>query len=349
MALMGATMFRAILLAVLIVCPAYAQSELDVAAVPGLNEAGRQAYANFLLTDIPRAFAIGSNGAFGSYGSDGYRVGPGDIELARSGALQGCAAHGAKDCAIYAENLDVVWRGHARVPNIVPGDFTSTSSYQIVPDSRFFWHGPTLAAGVFVWGHGTGGGDLRGKQPPPYARALNDAGFDIVRFDRDPNVEAHDRNRPAEWLADTLADMRKRGYRRIVVGGQSRGGWNSLQMLTHPGLVDAVIAVSPSAHSLRGTFKLVDQYDDLRQIFDGAPPQPTRVAFIQFAADPYASDLAARASLVERQRAKLGGLLVIDQPPGFSGHYGGNTVNFALRYGDCLRHFVLDSDARKAC
>ena len=192
-------------------------------------------------------------------------------------------------------------------------------------------------------------GIFEGKQPPPYARALNDAGFDIVRFDRDPNVEVHDRNRPAEWLADTLADMRKRGYRRVVVGGQSRGGWNSLQMLTHPGLVDAVIAVSPSAHSLRGTFKLVDQYDDLRQIFDGAPPQPTRVAFIQFAADPYASDLAARASLVERQRAKLGGLLVIDQPPGFSGHYGGNTANFALRYGDCLRHFVLDSDARKAC
>ena len=169
-------MIRAILLAALVVCPAYAQTELEVAAVPGVNEAGRQAYANFLLTDIPRAFAIGSNGAFGSYGSDGYRVGPGDIEMARAGALQSCAAQGATDCALYAENLDVVWRGRAPVPDIVPGAFTSTLNYQIVPDSRFFWHGPTLAAGVFVWGHGTGGGDLRGKQPPPYARALNDSG-----------------------------------------------------------------------------------------------------------------------------------------------------------------------------
>ena len=143
--------------------------------------------------------------------------------------------------------------------------------------------------------------------------------------------------------------MRKRGYRRIVVGGQSRGGWNSLQMLTHPGLADAVIAVSPSAHSERGASNLIAQYDDLRRIFDDALPQPTRVAFIQFEADPYASDLAARASLVERQRPKLGGLLVIDRPSGFTGHYGGNTAKFALSYGDCLRHFVLDSDAPKAC
>ena len=93
-------MVRIILLAMLFASPAYAQVELDVAAVPGLNEAGRQAYADFLLTDIPRAFAIGANGAYGYQGSDGYRVGNGEIELARANALQNCAAKAATDCAI---------------------------------------------------------------------------------------------------------------------------------------------------------------------------------------------------------------------------------------------------------
>ncbi len=342
-------MIRIVLLAMLFALPAYAQAELDGAAVPGLDAAGRQAYADFLLTDIPRAFAIGSNGAFGWQGSDGYRLGAGDIEAARASATRACAAQGASDCAIYAQDLDVVWRGRAPTPNVVPGAFTSTWNYQIVPDERFFWHGPAGAVGVFVWGHGTGGGDLRGKQPPPYARALNDAGLDIVRFDRDPNAEARDRNRAAAWLADALTDMRKRGYRRIVVGGQSRGGWNSLQMLIHPGLADAVIAVSPSAHSERGSSSLSAQYDDLRQLLDPVPQQSTRLAFIQFVADPYAAAPDGRAALVERLRPRLGGLLMIDRPAGLVGHYGGNTALFAQRYAECLRHFVLDALPPGAC
>jgi hypothetical protein len=339
-------MIRAVVMALLFALPAYAQVELDVAAVPGLNEAGRHAYADFLLTDLPRAFAIGSNGAYGYYGSDGYRVGNGDIEVARAGALQACSAKGATDCTPYAENLDIVWGGRARVPNLVPDAFTSTWNYEIIPDNRFFWHGPSAAVGVFVWGHGTGGGDLRGKQPPPYARALNDVGFDIVRFDRQPDADAN-RDRVAGWLADTLEDLRHRGYRRIVVGGQSRGGWNSLQMLTHVGLADAVIAVSPAAQGIGNGTRA--QYDDLRQLFEDVPPQRTRLAFVQFTADPYATSFTRRIALVEGLRPRLGNLLVIDQPEGLSGHYGGNTARFASGYAECLRHFVMDITPPKAC
>ena len=82
---------------------------------------------------------------------------------------------------------------------------------------------------------------------------------------------------------------------------------------------------------------------------DDVPSQTARLAFVQFAADPYAGTLPGRAALIEGLRPKLGGLLVIDQPPGFTGHYGGNTTRFALSYGDCLRQIVLDSDAPKAC
>ena len=120
-------------------------------------------------------------------------------------------------------------------------------------------------------------------------------------------------------------------------------------MLTHAGLADAVIAVSPAAHGRGHSTNLSAQYDDLRQLVDDVPSQTARLAFVQFAADPYAGTLPGRAALIEGLRPKLGGLLVIDQPPGFTGHYGGNTTRFARGYAECLRHFVLDRTPSNAC
>ncbi len=189
--------------------------------------------------------------------------------------------------------------------------------------------------------------DARGLQPQPHVRAFNNAGFDVVRFDRDPNADARDR--AAGWLEEALLDLRRRGYRRIVVGGQSRGGWNSLQMLAHAGLADAVVAISPAAHGSGGSTDLTAQYDDLRRLVDAVPQASTRLAFVQFKADPYAGDLSGRKALIERLRPRLGGLLVLDQPEGFSGHFGGNATLFATRYVACLLRFVAEPTPPSGC
>ena len=159
-----------------------------------------------------------------------------------------------------------------------------------------------------------------------------------MRFDRDPNADSRDR--AAGWLEDSLADLRRRGYKRIVVGGQSRGGWNALQMLTRPGLADVVVAVSPAAHGSGGSTNLSAQRDDLRRLVGDVPAAPARLAFVQFAGDPFAGDLGGRKELIERLRDRLGGLLILDQPEGFAGHFGGNTALFAQRYGPCLLQFA---------
>lgn len=324
-------------------CPAAAQPILDAGAVPRLDAAGRASYANFLLINLPRAFAVGSPNAYGWNG------GGGTIEIARAKALESCTAKGGTGCTIYAENLDVVWDGRtAQVPP-PPGPLISTWNYVIVPDNRYFWRGPAQAAGVYVWGHGLGArADSRGAQPQGHVRAFNNAGFDVVRFDREPLADV-DRNRAAGWLEDSLADLRRRGYRRIVVGGQSRGGWNSLQMLTRAGLADAVIAISPAAHGTGSSLNLSAQYDDLRQLVNDVPQSRTRLAFVQFQADPYAGGLAGRRALVERLRPRLGGLLVLDQPDGYSGHYGGSSAKFATQYGPCLLRFVSEAAAPSGC
>ena len=360
--------------------PARAQPVLDAAAVPGLDAAGRASYGKFLAANLPRAFASDGHGA---HGWSGDAASP---EAARAQALAACAAMavsasapgpqsprapsgplpgaasgpapttaaGGAGCTLYAEGLSVVWGGRRVEPPPPPGPFVSTWNYSLVPDDRYLWRGPSAAAGVYVWAHGSGTragpaelGDARGLQPHAHVRAFNNAGWDIVRFDRDPNADARDR--AAGWLEDGLADLRRRGYRRVVAGGESRGAWNALQMLLRPGLADAVIAVSPAAHGSGGSPNLTAQYDDLRRMLSDIPPAPARLAFVQFQDDTSAGDLARRAALVAQLRPRLGGLLVLDRPDGLRGHGAGASDEFAERYGGCLLRFVTGSVPPAAC
>ncbi len=79
----------------------------DVAAVPGLNDAGRTAYARFLLQPPPRAFALGPGGASWWIANS---------PRAMQRALDECAlsAHG-KPCRLYAVDDDVVWQPVAAI------------------------------------------------------------------------------------------------------------------------------------------------------------------------------------------------------------------------------------------
>ena len=324
--------------------PVRAQAMLDAGAVPGLTAQGQASYREFLQINLPRAFALGSGGAYG------WKGGGGTIEQAREAAMASCSAKGP-DCRLYAENLDLIWPGRATTAPAPPGPLLSNWNFAAVPDARYFWRGPAAAAGVYVWGHGLGTlnglgalADSRGAQPQTHVRAFNNAGFDVVRFDREPHADI-DKERAGSWLEDVLREMRRLGYRKVVVGGQSRGGWNALQMLRTPGLADVVVAVSPAAHGTGGSTNLTAQYDDMRRMLGGVPQSPVRLAFVQFRADPFAADLNGRAALVEWLRGWLGGVLLVDQPDGFTGHYGGSSSVFARHFAGCILRFATAAGA----
>jgi pimeloyl-ACP methyl ester carboxylesterase len=337
-----AMLFRALALALLLAGPAFAQPAiLDVGAVPGLDAAGRQHYRQWLDANLPRAVAIGTNGRLGWDG------GATTLVEARERALARCAQDGGTGCALYAENLAVIWPSLAApAPPAPPDALISELSYDFTPDPRFIWWGPT-ARGVLVWAHGSGGGDGRELQPPPGVRPFNNAGFDVVRFDR---YAMSDSTARAEgWLRDGLATLRRRGYRTVVVAGQSRGAWNALQMLEQPGLADAVIALSPAAQGTGDNSDLLAQLDDLRTLVADVPPSRARLAFVQFSGDAYASDEAEREQIIERLRPRLGALLTLDRPEGLAGHFAGTGADFGHRYGECLLHFALDPQPPRHC
>ncbi len=319
-----------------------AQPVLDPAAVPGLDAAGRASYAGFVQANTPRVAALGSNGRLGWY-SGGH-----SLDIARDKAVAACTEHGGAGCRPYAEDLAVVWPGREWRPAPAPGPLVDTINYGFVPDARFLWHGPAASRGVVVWSHGKSGDvDNRGLQPPPFLRAFNNAGFDVVRFDRAPLVD--NPVRAAGWLREELPALRRSGYRTVVAAGQSRGGWTSLQALDTAGLADVVIAASPAAHGSGGSTNLLAQDDDLRQLVADAAPSRTRVAFVQFSADPFMSDAEMRVRLVERLRPKTGGLLLIDRPAGLSGHFGAAGSAFAMRFGECLLLFATEAVPSDPC
>jgi pimeloyl-ACP methyl ester carboxylesterase len=312
---------------------------LDAAAVPGLNDRGRASYANFLMVNTPRAFAMSPSG------SAGWQGGTGTIEDVRAKALANCASKGATDCELYAEDLQVVWRGRKPAELAKPsGPIKTGRDYTFTYDERYFWHGPGSARGVYVWGHGKGAGqDSREAQAQSYVRVFNNAGFDVIRFTRAPFPD--DVNDAAAFLRQGLAELRTQGWRKIVVGGQSRGGWNSLQVLDTPGLADAVIAVSPGNHRTEN-----QQKADLWSVLHNVKARETRVAVVHLTGDDYVREPDERVAAVREQLGpRVNHLLVIDRPAGIAGHGGGNTAVFAQRFGACLLRFVTEPVPLPAC
>lgn len=309
---------------------------LDTAALPHLPPEGQADYGRFLLQATPRAFALSPDGSWG------WAAAQESPEAAAARALAICTRGSASGgCALYARDLDVVWPGReSATPRIAEVPLAGGPGWTLFPDWRFFWRGAAQARGAYIWAHGraAGGQDSRFTQPQPHVRAFNNTGYDVIRFDRAPETDETDA--AAAWLRDAIRELRARGYRRIVVGGQSRGGWNALQALAEPGLVDAVVAIAPAAHGARGSPAWAWALEDLREVAERARDRAARVIVATFAGDEFDPDPEGRAAIFHDLAQRVGGLLFLDRPPEVHGHGGGADSRFTLRYGPCLLDFA---------
>jgi len=309
---------------------------LDASRAPHLSPEGRADYARFLLQPTPRAFALAPDGAWGWAAAI-----EDDPTATEARALENCGRWGGQGCRIYARDLAVVWPGlETRAPAAPSAPLAGGAGWSLTPDGRFLWQGPERARGAYVWAHGRspGGADSRGSQPQPHVRAFNNVGYDVIRFDRDPLTDETEAG--AAWMREALRELRRRGYSRVVVGGQSRGAWNALQALDTPGLADAVIAIAPAAHGPRGSPAQAWALDDLRRIVAQARNTGARVAVANFAGDEFDPDPDQRAAILGVLAGRTAGFLMLDRPRGIHGHGGGADWRFTLRYGPCLLEFA---------
>lgn len=342
-------MLRLVLLLLALAAPLRAETVplLDLAGVPGLGRNGQAELSRTLARNLPRAFAIGPGGAYAS------RSGNAAPETLAQAALDACQAHTpAKSlCQLWLRDLEIVFPGREWAPAPPPADSGWRDAMrETVPDARFLWWGPDRARGVVLWAHGRGpsGEDSRGRQPQAWLRHLNNAGFDVWRFDRDPAADFT--NRAAGWMRSDLAALRARGYRRVVVAGQSRGGWNALQALDTPGLAEVTIAIAPAALASMDEAGQARQMAALRGVVAGARPGGQgRVAVANFRDDPFDGLPEERAAALRALAPAAGAFLLIDRPEGLAGHAAGASNAFALRFGPCLLRFVVEESPANSC
>ncbi|HUC09030.1 MAG TPA: alpha/beta fold hydrolase [Stellaceae bacterium] len=200
--------------------------------------------------------------------------------------------------------------------------------------------GPQRAAGAVVWSHGRSLDSEDYKAPtPPYLRVLRDSRWDVYRFDRlrdNDTLSASSRR-----LVAIVAQLKRRGYHRIVLAGQSFGAFLALMAADDSDAVDAVVATAPAAF---GDFQ--EFYDTWRLNATRLYPlleniKRARVMLFFFHGDdfdPGGRGIEARAILSRR----ASGFDVVDQPAYLTGHWISSSGAFLRRFGDCIREFADD-------
>ncbi len=200
--------------------------------------------------------------------------------------------------------------------------------------------GPQRATGVVVWNHGRSLDSEDYESPtPPYLRVLRDSGWDVLRFDRLRDGDTLSRS--AQRLVDIVARLKQRGYRQIVLAGQSFGAFLALMAADDSAAVDAVVATAPAAF---GDFQ--GYYDTWR--LNAARLYPlldhirrARVMLFFFHGDdfdPGGRGVEARSILSQHGS----GFVVVDQPAYLVGHWISSSGAFLRRFGDCIREFAND-------
>jgi pimeloyl-ACP methyl ester carboxylesterase len=128
-----------------------------------------------------------------------------------------------------------------------PGE-ASTAQGQLVPvQDEASVLGASRAQGAVIWSHGRSLQKECSMVPTPdYISAFSAAGWDTFRLNRPSIID--NLSDSATTLAQEAEGLKHRGYRRVVLAGQSFGGFISLIAAGRSDAVDAVIATAPAAY-----------------------------------------------------------------------------------------------------
>ena len=199
--------------------------------------------------------------------------------------------------------------------------------------------GSEAAEGLLVYLHGDGSDAADGLPIVPFfvevARAAN---WDILRINRLPFVDTDTADAGILAVVEAkVEEARRAGYRRVVLGGHSRGAWFALSGASLAN-VDGVVGLAP-ASSLYGN----ESPDRTAAILAARLSQARapRIAAFFFDGDPSEDTLERRAHMVQRALEPSGSsFLIVDRPPDLSGHGAAGYGRFTRRYRDCVVEFL---------
>ena len=222
------------------------------------------------------------------------------------------------------------------------------------PGNRFFWlerafcdlpmHGPERANGVVLWNHGMSGTRESWMSPaPPAFRLLQRRGWDVVMLKRHHLAETENAlYRTVERTLHDAAAFRKAGYRKVVLAGQSFGGYATLEAIDTASGIDAAVAFAPGVRPGGGSGRL--DASIIERILQRATVGRLALVFPKDDALFGYQERGGRANAILAGRTVP--YLLLDETSGLSGHGGAMTGRFALRYGLCLADFLAAPSIR---
>jgi tetratricopeptide (TPR) repeat protein/pimeloyl-ACP methyl ester carboxylesterase len=147
----------------------------------------------------------------------------------------------------------------------------------------------------------------------------------------------------AEFVARRLKELKAQGYQRLYVGGQSWGGWDSLDLATMRDLpLDGVVLIVPACCGWRSTGANTDDpnFANNKFYFDQIVQRvryPTVGVF--FRGDEYEPADRGKGAIATLTKNGVANF-VIDHPPGFDGHGSAWFPAFDYEYGACIADFL---------
>lgn len=218
----------------------------------------------------------------------------------------------------------------------------ASAQLEFVPDTgSHTLLGPRDAAGIIIWSHGRSLHREDSAAPtPPYIESLRQQRWDVIRLNR---MRAFDdlENGPAA-LVSAARKFKSKGYRRVILAGQSFGAFISLMAADDSDDVDAVIATAPAAYAPVGEWI---QFNALKLYSLLERTRRARVMLFYFKDDQF--DPGGRGARSEEILTERGvPHLVIDQPVGLMSHWAASTQKFAGEYAACIAAFAMDDGAK---
>jgi dienelactone hydrolase len=306
-------------------------------AIAKLSEPGRKGYRAYLDAGFNKVFVLSPSGNWQ------YNSRQPNLEETAKQALAKCQERSSTPCRVFSLNNTEIAGDYQAFLQQPQG----SAEYGVLRQQPFVTvRGPAEARGLIVWSHGyLHGADATESLPQPYVSRFHLAGYDVYRFDRRWTTR-ETYSGQIQDLIDATEQARRAGYKRIVLAGQSHGGWTSLDAAARGARVDAVIAVAPARHGRTRQMTRGDEaFSDFADLAKRVARSNAVVAMAFFANDDY--DVGGRGAEAKAQfTGREAPSLVIDTPTGFSGHGAGNLAPFTDRFGGCL--FDLADAAKKS-
>jgi pimeloyl-ACP methyl ester carboxylesterase len=220
------------------------------------------------------------------------------------------------------------------------------------PGNRFYWierafcdvelAGPERAQGVVIWNHGISGTLPQWQAPAaPALRVLQLRGWDVIMLKRHHLAETAPGGplyRTVQRTLEEVVTQKKAGYRKVVLAGQSFGGYVTLEAIDSSPDLFAAIAFAPGVRPSGGSGAL--DPTEIERILGRA--NVGRLALVLPKDDAVFGNIARGVRTQPILARRDFPYLMVDETnaPEITGHGGGVTSRFALRYGHCLAEFL---------